>query len=346
MRILLVGYFASNSNDFGGQGVKTQEFFRVLKANALNDSSINSIDTRNWKYRFILICLQYFFYIFHSDVIIMLPSKNGLLVFSWLLVITKKIFKRRIYYSVIGGWLSNFLHSRKFLLKRLRFFNGIFLESKQDIKYLNEKGLNNCYFIPNFKNLFPLKSSEIRTNFSEPLNLVFFARVTKLKGVFDAINSINFINNLHKNSYSLDVYGQIDPSIKEEFFELINKSPLINYKGQVTPNTSTSIIRNYFGLIFPTQHYTEGIPGTLLDALASGVPVITPLWKNHEDVFKENITGLSYTFNDIEGLKKLLLSIKSNPSHFISMRFSSLNFYNNFEPNLVSKQILEIIEGG
>lgn len=37
--------------------------------------------------------------------------------------------------------------------------------------------------------------------------------------------------------------------------------------------------------------YTEGIPGTLIDAYCAGVPVVSALWLNYVGVFEDEVTG-------------------------------------------------------
>ena len=52
------------------------------------------------------------------------------------------------------------------------------------------------------------------------------------------------------------------------------------YCGIKDPKDSVKTLKNYFALVFPTRFYTEGIPGTIIDAYYAGVPVIASKWES------------------------------------------------------------------
>lgn len=65
--------------------------------------------------------------------------------------------------------------------------------------------------------------------------------------------------------------------------------------------------------MFPTLFYTEGIPGTIIDAYAAGLPVISSKWESYGDVIEDNVTGIGYEFGSDDALVEVLEMIKSNP---------------------------------
>lgn len=66
-------------------------------------------------------------------------------------------------------------------------------------------------------------------------------------------------------------------------------------------------------LIFPTRFYTEGIPGTIIDGYAAGIPVLSAKWESYSDVVDENKSGVGYEFNNVKSLKNKLLYCVNNP---------------------------------
>ena len=58
-------------------------------------------------------------------------------------------------------------------------------------------------------------------------------------------------------------------------------------------------------MLFPTHFYTEGIPGTIIDAYASGVPVISAKWESFEDLVNDKV-GYGYSFGNNSELVKIL----------------------------------------
>lgn len=99
----------------------------------------------------------------------------------------------------------------------------------------------------------------------------------KEKGIEDAINAVKTVNKeAGRIVYTLDIYGQVDSRQTQWFENLKNTFPdYIKYRGLIDYDKSVDVLKNYCVLLFPTHFYTEGIPGTILDAYAAGIPVIS-----------------------------------------------------------------------
>jgi glycosyltransferase involved in cell wall biosynthesis len=104
----------------------------------------------------------------------------------------------------------------------------------------------------------------------------------KKKGIEDAVDAVRFVNRRYgKTAFSLDIYGPVDPEENEWFENLKQNFPSeIRYCGCVDANKSVDVVKDYFALLFPTRFFTEGIPGTIIDAYAAGVPVISAKWES------------------------------------------------------------------
>ncbi len=73
----------------------------------------------------------------------------------------------------------------------------------------------------------------------------------------------------------IDIYGPIYNEYLTEFEEECqNSSENLNYKGVLQPDEIYQVLSEYDLMLFPTQYYTEGFPGSILDAYISGLPVI------------------------------------------------------------------------
>lgn len=98
---------------------------------------------------------------------------------------------------------------------------------------------------------------------------------------------------------------------------------------------SVETLKNYFALVFPTLFYTEGIPGTIIDAYAAGLPVISSKWESYDDVIEDNITGIGYKFGSDDALVETLEMIKSNPQKIIDMKEACLRKAKDFSPKVI-----------
>ena len=75
---------------------------------------------------------------------------------------------RKLHYVVIGGWLPEFLKNKRLLAKRLKHFDGIYVETNTMKKALIEQEFENVIVMPNCKKLHILDESELVYQTTEP----------------------------------------------------------------------------------------------------------------------------------------------------------------------------------
>ena len=342
-RVCIIGHFGHGENLLNGQTVKTKIVTKEI-VKELGKKEVSCIDTHGGvkalmsAFRQALTALKY-----HKNIIIM-PAENGLRIFAPLLVLLNLLFHRKLHYVVIGGWLPEFLKKRKKLTKALMSFDGIYVETNTMRKALEIQGFNNVYVMPNFKDLNILNESELVYHHTEPYRLCTFSRVMKEKGIEDAVNAVKIVNEqAGRTVYTLDIYGQIDDAQTEWFEELkLNFPEYVNYRGVVLFDQSVDVLKEYFALLFPTGFFTEGIPGTIIDAYAAGVPVISAEWESFSDVVDKDVTGVGYTFGNFEELCLILKNIALKPQIIQEMKKACIEKAKEFTPEVP----IEILVGG
>ena len=108
--------------------------------------------------------------------------------------------------------------------------------------------------------------------------------------------------------------------------------PYIRYMGAVEPSMSVETLKDCFALLFPTRFYSEGIPGTVIDALFAGVPIISARWESYGSVLNEGMTSLGYDMFDVKAFEKLLRDAALNPERLIAMRKNCLEAAKEYIP--------------
>ncbi|WP_302414224.1 glycosyltransferase [uncultured Ruminococcus sp.] len=341
-KVSVLGHFGRGETLLNGQTVKTKIITEELQRR-LGRKQVLKIDTRGgWK-TFLKAPFQSFYALKSSRNILIFPAQNGLRVYVPLLSFFRLFFKnRRLHYVVIGGWLPSFLTQRKSLTKVLKKFDGIYVETATMKDALETLDLKNVFIMPNCKKLNILKENELVYNTFEPYRLCTFSRVMKKKGIEDAIIAVEAVNKkIGRIVYELDIYGQIDSNQTEWFEDLRQEFPsFVRYCGCVDADKSVEIIKEYFALLFPTHFYTEGIPGTIIDAYAAGVPVISAKWESFDDVIEDYVTGIGYEFNNINDLKRKLFDIIRSTGQINSLKLNCIKKSKQFLPNKVIKAFL------
>ena len=342
-RICVCGAFRLWDVPKGGQEVKTCILTDALEAKY---GKIYRVDTLAKNSRF-LMPFQLVWAMMTCKDIIILPAHNGLVVLSKFLTLLNTIFDRRLHYSVIGGWLQDLLPEHPDVIKALHKFTSIYVETQTMMDALQKLGFTNVCVVPNCKPLSILKRGQMPKMYTEPYKLVTFSRVTEKKGIGTAADLVMKLNEKYdREVFTLDIYGPVDPGEDKGWFAEQQKhfTGAITYKGNVPFNKSVEILSCYFALLFPTQYYTEGIPGTIIDSYAAGVPVISARWKSYADVVIEGVTGLGYEFNTNVDFERILESIVADPSIVARLKDGCIKKAEDFLPENAIKPLFERIK--
>lgn len=310
VKIGICGHYGGNQNFLDGQTVKTKIITKELQKE-FGSEQVKCLDTFGGSKRLFSIIKGLCSLLASCKNVIILPAHNSLRLFAPILATLNCFYHRKLHYVVIGGWLPEFVKKRSWLKKALMKFDYIYVETNIMKDKLTQMGFNNIVILPNFKELDILQPEELIYAAGEPYKLCTFSRVMKEKGIEDAVDAVIAVNkHFGRVVYSLDIYGQVDVNQVKWFEDLKARFPeYIKYKGTVDFDKTTSVLKNYFMLLFPTRFYTEGIPGTIIDAYAAGVPVLASKWENYQDLVDAQV-GYGYDFNSKKGLEKMLLKIK------------------------------------
>lgn len=341
-KVSIIGYLAKQKPLFDGQTVKTKQLASVLHDQLSNDK-IGELDMQGMRQSPLSFFWKFFKLCRTSENVVILPAHGALLLFP-LLCVLFRAKGTRLVYDVIGGWLSGYIEKYSYLKPILKRFDQIWVETTVMKKALEEKGFNNLTIVPNFKNLSILKEDELNMNISSPIRLCIFSRIMEMKGIDDAVKSVIETTNKDSNYFSLDIYGQIDPSYTVHFSEMQEHFPEnIRYCGCVDATKSTEVLREYDALLFPTKFPTEGLPGTLIDAYSAGLPVISAKWNSFSDFVEDGKTGIGYTQCDYDELVGTLRKIQENPSLLTNMKKDCLKKAKEYSAETVGKQISSLL---
>ena len=176
----------------------------------------------------------------------------------------------------------------------------------------------------------------------QPIKLCTFSRVTQEKGIELAISAVMKANTaLNRIAFSLDIYGQIDGAYRTDFYKYMEGKPgYIKYCGTVPFSLSTDVLKNYFALLFPTYYSGEGFPGTLLDAMAAGVPVIASDWKYNSEIINDGYNGIILRKCDADGIAEVLVKSLKDQEQLNRMKTNALIEAQKHLPDIVIQILL------
>lgn len=287
-RILVVGNFGYANHDLSGQTVKTRVVYEMLLANA---SKVDFFDTQTLCKKINIFKL--FNKVIKCDRLVYLPAHGNLKYLFPIYYILSYIFRFEIIYCVIGGWLVNYLKNKpihRAMLGKIRIILAETRKMRNDL--VVEYDFRNVDVMDNFR----ITAFQPEIHEEEQLKLVFMARIDPKKGLDTIYNLCEFIN-CNPVNVSITFFGPITPQAKVEFEHYINSYDFVEYKGELEPDEIHEVLNNYDVMLLPTHYYTEGLPGTVIDAYLSGLPVIVSEWLHSREFVTDGISGYIVPFD-------------------------------------------------
>lgn len=321
-KILVCGYFGYVTNQIDGQTIKTRNIFKLI-SEKMNNSDISYFDSQlfsfsKWK------LLNLLYRLCKIDTLVYLPGEKNLKYIFPFIYYSSKIFKFKIIYPVVGGWLADYLDKNPKFIKMVKDMDALLVETyylKQILE--NKYAFKNVTVFPNFRITDYKPVIKNNNNF----NIVFMARITEKKGVEMVFDFVEYYSQNKKSDkpVSVNFYGPIDIEYKNRFEFLLNTHDMAVYNGIVEPENVYEILNKQDLLVLPTYYEGEGCPGSIIDAYISGIPVVVSKWKNLPEFVEEGLTGYTFNLNNKEDFFNYIIKLIEDPVLLYNMKKASLN---------------------
>ena len=340
-KICICGHFGFGKESLDGQTIKTKVVSNYYDG-LLGEENVYKVDTDPGLRGLWHIAISLWHGAKDCGTVMTLLSDNGLRAIMPILMMYRILFKFRLYHLAIGASLSRYLKQHGVVAFCLKRIDVIYVETQCLQKQLERDGYTNIGILRNCKPINIINRDELRTWGEYPLKLCIFSRIMKEKGIEEAVNAVKSINEkAGEIKYILDIYGQVDGGQKLWFDAMKVSFPeYIKYRGVVPFNQSVSVLKQYFALLFPTRFYVEGIPGTIIDAYAAGLPVVASKWESFGDVVDDGITGFGYDFDNLDQFEAILKDIAECPQKIDDLRINCINKAVDYLPENVMEKVV------
>lgn len=323
-RILVLGYFGYKLDELNGQTSKTRNVYNMIVSKNEDKNDIRYFDTQQFQYsKFSIFTMIK--RIIMCDKLVYIPAHNNLKYLFPIIYLICWVRRSEILLIVVGGWMDTFIKSKKLHAFLLSKIGGIFPQSHRlRERLIAQFRFTNVHYFPNFRINSFVPSFKQRDDF----RIVFMARIMRQKGIdtiFQLADNISHQSKI-KNRISIDFYGPISEEDEEYFVAQVEKYEMVTYQGILLPDDIYKTLNEYDLMVLPTRFFTEGFPGTILDAYMSGIPAVATRWENATEFIDDNITGYIVPFENcekefIDAVMKLyenrdiLLTMKQNAYH-------------------------------
>ena len=154
-------------------------------------------------------------------------------------------------------------------------------------------------------------NGEYSINHSLRIKLLYLGWIEEYKGIFDIINAMGKIQKAGLE-VELEVYGS--GSKINEAIQLVEKLKLekvVFFRGWADHTKKLQAFIDNDIYVLPSHR--EGFPNSLLEAMASGLPVIATDVGGVADLVKTGFNGLLVDHGDVSQLAKAMLTLMHNP---------------------------------
>ena len=250
------------------------------------------------------------------------------------------------------GWDENFEKKLRgwklFLFKKYYFKSNAFivLSTKFEKKlrawgYKGDIHIESTIVDENLLNTFNQKELQLKLgqlNLSS-VRLLFLARTEKSKGLFEAINAFIILKETFPG-LKLTVAG--DGFAKEEAISVIHDHQLdhdVEFVGYVKGSEKAEVFKKSHIYLFPS--YTEGMPNSVLEAMAFGLPIITTPVGGLTDFFKEGKNGYYVEIKNVNQIVHKAKELIRNPQFYEQISIENSKYSRN---RFVSKEVIKRLE--
>lgn len=175
--------------------------------------------------------------------------------------------------------------------------------------------------------------------------LVFCSRITKEKGIFIALDVMKRFQD-EKREFKLKVIGNGPDFDKAKSFVDSNGISNVQFLGRLNGERLFSEFSTGQCYIFPSYH-GEGMPTSVLEAMALGLPVVTTLNAGIKDFFVQKKMGYCCKMHSTESLYDSILKVFDSTDKLDDISSYNMSFAkDNFYSDKVAKEFLEIIGKG
>jgi len=266
--------------------------------------------------------------IFGKDIIYITPGQTfyGVIKYAPFIYLAKLLNKQVIIH--IHG---NYLRKQYDLLSGIK--KKIFLKTlaKVDKGIVLSKSLrdnltlflpsNHIYVVPNFVEDY-LRPSKFKTKKSEFLKIIFLSNLMNEKGVLDVLKAL--ISLKKKNiKFNAKFAGNIEENLKYILTTFFNTEE-ISYLGTVTGQQKKELLEWSNVFILPTYYKMEGVPISILEAMANGNIIITTKHAGIPDIISDR-NGFFVKSKLPEEIVEKLIYIESNLENLGKIRLNNIN---------------------
>ena len=172
---------------------------------------------------------------------------------------------------------------------------------------------------------------------------LMISRMIKTKGTLEFFKAAEIVKQKYPNAefWYLGKPENKKGYITEEMIQRYQENGIVTILGET--DDVPKIIEQSTVMVLPS-YYREGIPRTLLEALAMGRPIITTNSIGCKETVKDGINGFLIPIKDVEALANKMMYMIEHRDELEKMSDASYEYCKErFDVNIINKKMMEIM---
>ena len=159
-------------------------------------------------------------------------------------------------------------------------------------------------YVPNAIEQSGLIGDILPTDPKQPLRLIYVGRLTYEKGLFEALDAIaKLVAQGRKLSFQIVGGGEAEGKLRERV-KHCGIVEQVHFLGPIFGDAKNRLWQQADVFVFPT--YSEGLPYSMLEAMAAGTPPITCPVGAIPDVMEDSVHGLLVPPRDVDAIAQAI----------------------------------------
>jgi glycosyltransferase involved in cell wall biosynthesis len=184
-------------------------------------------------------------------------------------------------------------------------------ETRHLVKVAHERdGMTHCRWFPTARPMHT--SAQPGLGGTTCRRFVFVSHVREYKGVRELVDAAERLDA----STTVDVYGPLFDDLPTGLFE---RRQRVFYKGVLRQRDVIPTMQQYDAFVLPTKAPTEGYPGSILEAYAAGLPVITTTCGGIPEIVDET-SGILVEPGNVEALYQAMNRLVVDSELYVRLR--------------------------
>ncbi|MGI6714005.1 MAG: glycosyltransferase [Bacilli bacterium] len=350
-KLMFVGALPTKKYYFDGERNKSRDVLNALKGKYGPKQTVINLSLNQYFQVLKMIILSIFIkydFIFISKCLV-----GGSKAIRYLMKLANRHNKKRVIFYLIGNGASGFedvvIHYE--YIKKVEYCiveSPLVKEELIESKILPGERIT---IVPCIKPNYTLQPTKKKYP-AKTLKLIFFSRITELKGIMDAITAISNVNEKNQRIlFTLDIAGGAEFTEDEQAFlqnviKISTEKEYINYLGltlRIENENSYRRLQDYDLHIFPSKFFQECAPGSVIDMFIAGIPTLSSTFPSAHFLMDDS-DSFFFQMNDVEDLEKKLMHIYQNQDLLNSKRMNSYKNAALYNEQHFLDEIAQILE--